>query len=446
LVALLTAREPHEKLIREGALERRELAERVRDEARARAAIKAQAAASPTGEPEGVSAARFGLNTLGFVPPGMVASGTLNALAAGLRNRGGEAIEPNKRARPPAEKGLHPVRPRTLDRIRPDLQALRQHDYSRTERSASLALSSSGAWEAGMGGWVDGASNMNVNSSTGGGGGGGGGSLSSSPLGSGGSGGLEGGEGGGGGVGGALVRVGVSVEDILAEKRSSTALGGSRRPLPSPLHPRTPWGTIRPASDLARAASDMPAFTQPTRGAYFAPTADQDYALSTDHPVAFRAATKDLPVAAVAAVRGMLLDHHRLTVSSIHQRRPPYLDVGNPATLLAHSRREMHPSQFTQQLRKNEDDAFRAKKKSFTLGATAPWNKSKYTPSGLDTFDFMAKQSAVRYYVTDFTEPSGAPLRPPSRGPTRFASNVPSMLSRDREGPLYAAKDTNRLL
>ena len=444
LVNLLNAREPHEKLIREGTLERRLLAEQVRDDARARLAAKAaaKAVASPTGEPEGVTAARYGLNTLGFVPPGMVASGTLNALAAGMRvGPGGEQVEPNKRARPPATVGLHPVRPRTLDRVRPDLQAIRQHDFSRSDKAATLALNSSGAWETAVGGWQgDSGGGVSVEGSANGSAAVG---VSSSVE----RGGLSGGGDrmGDGGGGSNMVRVGVPVEDIISERRAYSAMGGSRRPLPSPLHPRTPWGTIRTAEQIAESARNMPALVQPQRGEFFSPGEDEDYVVSTDHPVAFKVATKDLPSAAVSAVRSMLADHHTLTVSGIHQRRPPYLDVGNPSTL-ASIKRELHPSQFTAQLRRNEDDAFRTKKKCFILGATAPWNKSKHMPAGLDTFDFMAKHTAIRYYITDFTEPSGPPMRPPTRGTTRFAANVPSMLSKSREGPIYAARDVNKLM
>ena len=491
LVALLTAREPHERLIREGTLERRAAAEQVRSDSRARA--RAAPGASPAGSPGAdVSPSRFAMQTLGFVPPGMVASGTLNALAAGMAQAQAQQLEPNRHARPPTAVGMYPSRPRTLEGRRPDLQALRQHDLSRSERAASLALNSSGAWETALGGWDGGgggagaggsndglaagwgAAGMHASSSTTGagdegfgwgegrgsssGGGGGGGSGSGGGGGSPvnlppltfpslqGSASSPGGGGGSSGSGPRLVRVGVAVEDVLHEQRVTGGAGSSgRRPLPSPMHPRTPYGTIRAPADRDAAAARMPQFVRPSRSTFFAPTADQDYAISRDHPVAFHAAVKDLPSAAVQAVHGMLLDKAHLTVSNIHQRRPPYLDIGPGVTLNDITRREMHPAEFKGSLRRQAEDSMApAKRRPFTLGATAPWNKGKYTISGMDTFDFIAKQSAVRYYVTDFTAPAPAHMRPPSRGVTRFASNVPSMVSRDEE--LMRARETNRLL
>ena len=491
VTALLNAREPHERLIREGALERRAAAEQVRAESRARTAPTASPSDSPSGGGSVASPARAGLSALGFVPPGMVASGTLNALAAGMAAQPAAQLEPNRHARPPTAVGMYSSRPRTLEGRRPDLQALRQHDLSRSERAASLALSQSGAWEAAVGGWEGGgggggeglaqgwgAAGMHASSSTsgeeglgweGGGGGGGGGS-------SGGGGGGGGSSGGGGGrsspvnlpplafaslQGGAsassgprLVRVGVAVEDVLSEQRQTGGggrspvgggSGGGRRPLPSPMHPRTPYGTIRAPADVEAAASRMPQFVRPSRAAFFAPTADEDYALTTEHPVAFNAAVKDLPSAAVQAVRDMLLDKARLTVSNIHQRRPPYLDIGPGVTLASVSKREMHPTEFKGSLRRQAEDSLApARRRPFTLGATAPWNKGKYTIAGMDTFDFIAKQSAVRYYVTDFTAPAPATMRPPSRGVTRFASNVPTMVERGEE--LQRAREANKLL
>jgi hypothetical protein len=256
------------------------------------------------------------------------------------------------------------------------------------------------------------------------------------------------------------VRVGVAVEDVLREGRAaggggsggSSGGGGdggewptSRRPLPSPLHPRSPFGSIRKPAELEEAARKMPQFARPARDQFFVPNADQDYAISTSHPVAFRQAVKDLPAAAITAVREMLLDKQSLTVSRVHQRRPPYLDVGPRVVGWAAVQRELQPSEFKGTLRRQPEDTMAAvRRKPFSLGATAPWNKSKHTLSGMDTFDFMAKQSAVRYYVTDFTEPTGPPMRPASRGPTRFASNVPSMLERDAE--VLKARETNKLL
>ncbi len=44
----------------------------------------------------------------------------------------------------------------------------------------------------------------------------------------------------------------------------------------------------------------------------------------------------------------------------------------------------------------------------------------------------MAKQSGFKYYVSDFTAPSKAVMRPPTSGTTR-ADQAPSMMFRPQE-------------
>jgi len=444
LSALLNAREPHERLVREGALERRQLAETVRDAARERAQSPK---ASPSGAPEGVAPARFGLAALGFVPPGMVASGVLNTLAAGL-NRGspGPSGEPAKRAKPPTPVGMYAQRPRVLTPRHPEIQVARQRDGARFERAASVAALNATAASAG---W-------DADGGFGSGGGGGGGRAS--PLGGGSSnspGGSSVGSGGGGGEDeGAVVRVGVPLADALSESTaalyahhlafggrgggpaSGRGAGGGGGALP-----RTPWGTPRAPGDALPPAA--PLVPTPRATDFFPSDRDVDYAVLESSPRAFKQATRDLPAPAVAAVRHLLSGRKPLTVSSIHQRRPPYFDMGPPVDPMRLDR-ELHPADFTRQLRKNPSDQMARKRQNFTLGSTAPWNKSKTTPAGLDTFDALAKLRAVRYYVVDFTKPEPPPLRPPSRGVTRFAANVPSLLERDAER--YAAERDNRLL
>jgi hypothetical protein len=443
LSALLNAREPHERLIREGALERRQLAETVRDAARERAHSPKP---SPSGAPEGIAPARYGVAALGFVPPGMVASGTLNALATGLKKGSpGPSGEPAARAKPPTPVGMYATRPRVLTPRHPEYQAARQRAAMRFERAAAVAALDATA--AGAGWDADG-------------GFGSGGGSGASPLGGRGSnspGGSSVGSGGGGGGAdedGAVVRVGVPLADAVSEATSAlyahplagraSGRGGSRggrAPPPGGVLPRTPWGTPRAPGDALPPAA--PVVPTPRATDFFPADRDVDYAILESRPRAFKQATRDLPTPAVAAVRHLLSGHKVLTVSSIHQRRPPYLDMGPPIDPMRLDR-ELHPADFTRQLRKNPSDQMQRKRQQFTLGSTAPWNKSKTTPSGLDTFDAIAKLRAVRYYVTDFTKPGPPPLRPPSRGVTRFAANVPSLL--EREGERYAAERDNRLL
>ena len=447
ITALLTAREPHERLVREGALERRHLASAVRDAATARA--RSPPKSSPSGAPEGVAPARFGLAALGFVPPGMVASGTLNALAAGLGKGGaGPTGEPLARARPPTPVGMYAQRPRVLTPRHPDLQVLRQRDSGRAERAAALAGVEAAA--AGAGWDADGGFGTGGSGGSGGRasplGGGSGASPSGSSVAS--SGAAGGGAGGGDDEGGAVVRVGVPLADVLSESTAALYAGGSgwggtgRRPMPSPMRPRTPWGTPRHPSDSPPPAA--PTVPNPKPGEFFPGDRDVDYSVSVLNPVAFKQATRDLPNAAITAVRHLLSGHNHLTVSGIHQRRPPYLDVGPPVDPTRMDK-ELHPADFTRSLRKQPTtDALSLKRRMFTLGATAPWNQSKHTPAGLETFDAMAKLRGVKYYVTDFTKPAPPPLRPASRGATRFASNVPSMVERD--GERFFAESSNKLL
>ncbi len=44
----------------------------------------------------------------------------------------------------------------------------------------------------------------------------------------------------------------------------------------------------------------------------------------------------------------------------------------------------------------------------------------------------MAKQSGYKYYVSDYTQPSKAPMRPPTSGTTR-ADRAPSMMYKQHE-------------
>lgn len=100
-----------------------------------------------------------------------------------------------------------------------------------------------------------------------------------------------------------------------------------------------------------------------------------DSALLTASQVSFRHATADLPPAAVVAAKRLLDEHRPITVAGLHQRRPPYKDIG---PLRPDDAQDVHPDNFQQLLRKNpEIDALGQKRKAFVVGSAAPWQRHK---------------------------------------------------------------------
>jgi hypothetical protein len=472
LVALLQAREPHEKLVHEGALEKRSFAEERREAAKSRESTSRSplpfgrrrgsaggggaAGAGGFGDDAPAPPAKFGLAALGFVPPGMVASGTLNALAAGAAAAAplGPLGVPAKRPAPPNTLGVWRLRERALDGKRPDLHALRQHDFSRVDRAVSGALDVA---EATFGAVADmtadsrGEARVGRAPSRGGGLGGGGGgsglgggaSFASSRGGGGGGapfvpplplGAL--GDGGGDNVGGGatLVRVGVAAEELLDE-----ALAAGVRAASAATSARLAAG---PAAANASARPPSPTFPRGSPAASLVVTDDSVF--DPKARVAFKMATADLPAAAVNAITALLDRQQRVTVADVHQRRPPFLDSGAPAEV---PDAVLPANAWTQSLRRSlvpGSAASGAPKMAWKGGCIAPSTKSASTPSAMDTFDFFAREKAVRYYITDFTRPAPPPMRPPSRGVTRFAANVPSMVARTADAS--SAVTTARLL
>lgn len=247
-----------------------------------------------------------------------------------------------------------------------------------------------------------------------------------------------GGGGGGGsldfGGGGAVVRVGVPAASALSDAAagataSATArlalrLGGSLQssPMRAPARGRVSSTGTASAAELFYG----------------------DYALAADDAVAFKLAVRDLPNAAVKAVRRRMELVRNLTVADIHQRRPPYIDVG-PQLDPSRTAREMHPEDFKRSLRAPLlSAAALPKRQAFLTTTVAAFTKSKNNDAGFDSFDYIAKERAIAYYISDFTAPSVQTMRPASRGTTRFAANVPSVLERNAER--MAVGVTNRAL
>jgi hypothetical protein len=471
----MQAREDHERRLREGELERRGFAEERRNAARERARSTSPGGRrrdAGGGGGDSPPSAKFGLAALGFVPPGMVASGTLNALAAGAGGGFGQggvpSAEPSKRPAPPSAVGVYRHRERVFDFKHPDLHALRQHDLERADRAAAWAAAAAAAnattvadaLEEARGGWGEGGS--------GGGSGGGGGQSpmggsagsfdggGASPAGgapsgfsrdafargvgavpplplphniwserAGGAGASSGG-GGGGGASAPLVRVGVPVDELLGTAtesavRAATAARSSRL-VPGPRDE----GVRLPPAHVFEAADS-----------------DANYVIDEAQPVAFQMATRDLPRAAMRAVKSLL--HTRpLTVADVHQRRPPFFDAGPP---LVSAEYDPPACSFPQTLRRHAGVLSTAsKKKAWVGGCVNAFTCSPYTPASLATFDFFAREHAEGWYVTDFSRPSPPPMRPPSRGVTRFAANVGPGSITAREHDRDAERLTQRLL
>lgn len=165
-------------------------------------------------------------------------------------------------------------------------------------------------------------------------------------------------------------------------------------------------------------------------------TNEANYTLTLDMPrVEFRHATSDLPTAAVTAAQSMLSQGKTLTVADLHQRRPPYLDRGPPLDV-TFSCKEMKPQDFVNKLRKysSANAPENTKRKAFVIGGPADWGSDNKETG---TFDFIAKEKGVKYYVSDFTRPSRHSLRTPNRPVTQDARNVPTVLWRHAESQMH---------
>jgi hypothetical protein len=446
LIHLIQAREPHERLVREGALERRNFAEERRDAAKAR--LKERGASSPHSQralnslgmgddsPDG---GKYGLGMLGLVPAGMVASGTRNELAAiGAFPSLGALGQPAKRAAPPALVGVLRHRERSLEPRRPDIQAYRQHELGRIDRSQNMSsntardmvavvadaeASARGEASLIMGSKSFAASGVGPLGSTASANGFAVAASSSNhifvpplPLASG---------AGSSADEAILVRVGVPVSELLdgaleEGKRVATAVSTAR------------WNKMAPSlaalkTNMAESISSSILIDERS-----------NYYLDPMNKIAFDKAVSDLPEPARKAVNQLISEGKRLTVADIHQRRPPVLERGREDSLT---------SQIGDNWRISLREAFgedklRKKTLPWKGGCVAPTSKSETTPASLDTFDSIARTHATAYYVSDFSKPSPPTMRPSSRGVTRFAVNIPSMVTRHagRDDALLTAR------
>lgn len=153
----------------------------------------------------------------------------------------------------------------------------------------------------------------------------------------------------------------------------------------------------------------LPTGSLPTRGGgggfnttFDHPNADGTNGLQSSSMISFRHATADLPTAATKAVRQLLEDHRPVTVANIHQRRPPYLDMGPPRTEGDDDIVELHPDNFNTILRKNPSDTFRQPTRPFITGCPPPWQKGK--TAAFQTFDvsiilFQKKNNFILFFV-----------------------------------------------
>lgn len=154
--------------------------------------------------------------------------------------------------------------------------------------------------------------------------------------------------------------------------------------------------------------------------------------------ISMQNATADLPTAAIKAVKRLIHAGNTVTVAAIHQRRPPYIDLGPPAEVQLGPQLIGSPgSKFQQGLRDGgHTQAHPDRRPAFKLGNPPPWSKSR-SQAAFDTFDYHAKTDGVKYYVSDFTQPARPHIRPPSRGATRYAANVPTMMLKPSAQPTH---------
>jgi hypothetical protein len=178
---------------------------------------------------------------------------------------------------------------------------------------------------------------------------------------------------------------------------------------------------LPPSGTSAGMGMGMDAANSPTRmGADGA-----DAHLIGSSMISFRHATADLPVAATVAVRRMVEEHRPVTVAAIHQRRPPYLDMG-PARPVDYESVYLHPEQYQATLRRHVVDAFGEKRRPFVMGCAPPWQQSK--TAAFQTFDVSRRNAAdgVR------TQKEGGLCQPVDQPLTfllRFSSSLPPYLS-----------------
>jgi len=283
------------------------------------------------------------------------------------------------------------VRERSLDARKPALQALRQHDFSRTDRAAAVAINAAGA-ALGMVAQAEADARGEPSAFTvprggaffggGGGGGGGGGSFASVdvpalPLGGLDTGGFSAYEAGGGSWGAEaplLVRVGVPAGELLADARASG------------LRAATAEGRGRAARSVNRAISPSAVAGGPSVAA----SADANYYLDPSNRVAFARATSDLPEAAKAAVAALLAQGKRLTVADVHQRRPPALASG----IAGGASVQQRESFFALSLRQSLVPVPPTQRAAWKGGCVAATSKGATTHAALDTFDSFAKRNA----------------------------------------------------
>ena len=208
-----------------------------------------------------------------------------------------------------------------------------------------------------------------------------------------------------------LVRVGVPAGEVLVE-----ALAEGAR---SAMVERTSrWSRYVPS--LANMESSVA-----VGDATFTNVVNKDYVLDPIEKVAFEHATSDLTEPAKRALAQLLAQGKRLTVADVHQRRPPTL----AKAIGLHPDPTLRENFWRASLRTaTGSDSLRSKKQAWKGGCVAETTRGINTPMALDTFDSFAKHHAEAWYMTDFSKAGPATMRPVSRGVTRFALNIPTMV------------------
>ncbi len=343
LRALLNAREPHETLVTEGAGEKSAAA-------RERAASRERTrAAAPSGKPDRGELADF----IGADVPSTMLGSTFAKLkesVAEVRVAAPRADPlPSPRRPSAAAAGLLRLKDEAVEaRHHTALHRTAQHSPTRTAFDAATALATAtAARHAGRPG--------GATAPAGADGGGAGALLPPAPP--------------------RFVRVGVPVAP--APGAPATLIVEDDRP-GSRLLSRSALGsrfnTVGGAPDAAGGAG-APASPHGRPGAAGA-GAGGDALVHNASMISFRHATADLPPAATVAVRRLLEEHRPVSVAAIHQRRPPYLDLG-PPRMDDGDDEPLHPEAFATVLRRHPVDAFGQKKMPFVVGCPPPWQQSK---------------------------------------------------------------------
>ena len=403
LISLLQAREPHETLVHEAEALRRK--ERLENRA--------------TKSPRSKKSSEEGLNELLGNDPALAA-----ALANGLAQQTARGAvkaevavpnaEPLAHPRPPTSVGCFRARDAVLETRAATAHAQMQHEAPRWKREESVGLA---AFESAMSGTRPNTvlpHHLNIHRQIAG--------IENALATTGGT------------PGGQFVRIGVpvtvSTAGVYIEAAplgggggGSGAIGNSKSGTRSMM--RTGGGGSAQSPDGGGGQSRVN-FIPAMSGMPQEATLGRGLGIGLDQ-ISFRHATADLPPAATLTVRDMLADRRPVTVEGIHQRRPPYFDLG-PKVDPRDTRIEIGPDRFPNALRQYSSNA-QVSRNLFKIGSAPSWATSQSGGKYRQTFDFMAKFTGQKYYQSDFAELNKFSVRPPQT-PATAPDLGPSFLYR----------------